>query len=279
MRTLTWNPAGRRGPGQGGVVQEAPAAFQEGVGRPVLRELLQEGGQAGRGPGKLPLAVKVKPLGEGLPPGGSRRGQLAFKGHDLEDPHRRLPALHRHQVQFPEGHGLVALRRSGLAGHDGGAVKLVEPLQAGGQVHRVADDRVVEAFGRSQVADDGLAGVQADAHGQGRQLQPGKAPVETFQGVPLEQRRPAGPHRLVFLVQGGAPQGHDGVAFEFIHRALLLQDDLGHGGKVVVEQGHHRLGVQALGNGGEAGQVGEKQGNPAALAPQLQLFRVRQQVS
>ena len=38
------------------------------------------------------------------------------------------------------------------------------------------------------------------------------------------------------------------------------------------------FGAEALGDGGETGQVGEKQGDPAAFAPQVQLFRVIQEM-
>ena len=148
-----------------------------------------------------------------------------------------------------------------------GAVELVDALQAGSQVDGVADDGVVEAPGRTQVADDSVAGVQADAHGQGWQVQPGELPVQLFQGRLLPQGGAAGPGGLVRLVQGGAPEGHDGVPFEFVHGARLIQDDLGHTGQVVVEQGHYGLGAEALRNGGETGQIGEKQGDPAAFAP------------
>ena len=57
-------------------------------------------------------------------------------------------ALDRHDVQAAGGKGLADAALAGLADKNTRAVEFVESLQTAGQIHVVADDRVVHARGR-----------------------------------------------------------------------------------------------------------------------------------
>ena len=70
----------------------------------------------------------------------------------------------------------------------------------------------------------------------------------------------------VVLVAGrGAPDGHDGVADELLDRAAVPLDDAARQLEVARQELAHLLGVAVLGQGGEADQVGEQDGDQAAL--------------
>jgi hypothetical protein len=65
----------------------------------------------------------------------------------------------------------------------------------------------------------------------------------------------------------GAPKDReDGVADELVDGALVLLDDLGHGGEVVVDDPHHLLGRQPLGECRETAEVGHQDGDRALVA-------------
>ena len=130
--------------------------------------LVQDGLKEGRGLGKFLLAVQLQGPGKLIGQIGGCRGEIPGQSQDMEDPHRLYLALHRHPVQLPEHHGVAAFGPGGLAGHDESAVKLVQSLEAGGQVDGVADGGVIEALLRAQIPHDGVAGVQADAHAEAR---------------------------------------------------------------------------------------------------------------
>ncbi len=166
-----------------------------------------------------------------------------------------------------------------MGDHGVGAELLVGALQAGGQVDRVADGRVVEFGVGSEIPHHGLAGVHADAHA--------KVPVHlSFQfffeiGAHLGQLGLASEGAfdaavgVVGQFQGRVPEGHDGVALVFVDGAALLGDDVGHGRQVFVEQRGQFLRVLDLfGYGGEGFDVRKEEGQDSPVAPQLQFIRV-----
>ena len=67
-----------------------------------------------------------------------------------------------------------------LADEDGGSKPLVHTFDARGQIHRVAKSRVVHAFHRTKVADDGLADVYAKPREEWLQALGFKLRVELF---------------------------------------------------------------------------------------------------
>ena len=88
-------------------------------------------------------------------------------------------------------------------------VLLVDPLQPRGQVDGVADDRVLEALSRADVADDDLAAVDADAHAQARQAVFCEIVVQGQQLLLAAQGGAHGQGRLLLGGQRRSPEGHD----------------------------------------------------------------------
>ncbi len=63
---------------------------------------------------------------------------------------------------------------------------------------------------------------------------------------------------MIVLRDGGAEEGHDGVADEFIERAAVGEDRLHGAGEEVREELRHFFGGLRFRNGGEAADVGEE---------------------
>ena len=74
---------------------------------------------------------------------------------------------------------------------------------------------------------------------------------------------------VVGLLDGIVEEHHEAVAREALERARELRDALAHRGVVLGERRHHLFGLEALGEGGEAAQVGEEDGDQLALRAQL----------
>src|SRR5581483_6417348 len=92
---------------------------------------------------------------------------LGLEAERLVDRHRLVLALHLDAVDFAEHHVLHRVARR-LADEDADAVVLRSPLEARGDVHRVAHRGVRAAHLGPHVADAHRAGVQADADLDGR---------------------------------------------------------------------------------------------------------------
>jgi len=183
--------------------------------------ILRRGEESLAGLGEAAGAVEGEPLGE---PGQVRGGRGPGYVHQLVHAHGQLPALHAQQIQLPGEHGAAGGPHRLLGGEDAGAVHLGGALQAGGEVHRVADDGVVLGRARADVAHHAGAGVQADAA-----VHPGHPSRLQFRGQLLHhrhqpQRREARPRRRVLLGQGRVPEAHDGVADELVERGTVLAE-------------------------------------------------------
>src|SRR5215470_9270467 len=132
-------------------------------------------------------------LGIGLPlaptPNGSPRYSAAFHPHPMERGaiafRSCLPQAKYRQALAAAAQLLLAQRLQGKAvvekgggraadEHDdivgAGVDLLAELLQALGDVHRIPDERVVDAAGRTDIADHRRAGVNADAQANGLQV-------------------------------------------------------------------------------------------------------------
>ena len=75
-----------------------------------------------------------------------------------------------------------------------------------------------------------LAAIEAHAHLHQQPLGAPHLLGIALQGLLHGQRRIAGPHRMVFMGQGGTKQRHDAVAHDLVHGPL-----------VAVHSGHHAL--------------------------------------
>ncbi len=142
-------------------------------------------------------------------------------------------------------------------GDDGfGGILLVLPLQPGGQVDRVADGGEVHALTGAHGAEDHVAGVDANADGHDRQAFLLAFFLLGHHGVANLHGRPAGVDLLVRAVE----EGHHLVAHEFVHVAVVLQDDLGLKVEVAVEDAHDLIRLHAFAQSGEAADIGEEEG-------------------
>src|SRR2546423_8696997 len=94
---------------------------------------------------------------------------------------------------------------------DLGGVVLGEPLEPRGEVHRVADDRVLHPLLGADVAGDRLAVADADADlDLDAALEP-LARIELPQAAPHAARRAHRAHRIVGAADGATQARHDAV--------------------------------------------------------------------
>ena len=132
----------------------------------------------------------------------------------------------------------------------------LEPLR---DVHRVAEGGVVAT--RAQRTDEHLAGVDADAH-----LDVDVEPIGPRADRLLHpQRRPHGPLGVVLVAHRRAEQGDDGVADDLVDAAAERVDVVDEALEAPVDDALHLLGITALGQRGEADEVGEQHRGDAAL--------------
>ncbi len=173
---------------------------------------------------------------------------------------------HAHRGQLLDRHRGVEALAGGLADQDVDLEVLGEPLDAGGEVHRVAHERVGEPLRAADVAGEHSAGVDADAVAQGGLAGglaagvPGAEPPAHVEG---------GPHRHRGVIARGdrrAEHRLDLVADELQYEAVLGADGLGHLGEVLVEVADDVARGGGLDPGGEVADVGEQDRDLLELA-------------
>ena len=198
------------------------------------------------------------PLAEGARPGplddiGHKRLGLAFDGEGFLGRHVEL-GLH------------VTV---GVVGDEDGARGRVL-LQAGGQVDGIAHGGVLDAEVRAHLADDDEAGVDAHAHVKAGEaallLQAGGILLDTGHDL---QAGAHGTFGIVLVGEGCAKEGEDGIAHEPGHGACVADDGLDEEVKGAAHDLHDILGVEGLGHGCGALDVGEEGGDQAALGGHL----------
>src|SRR5712691_9141075 len=106
---------------------------------------------------------------------------LPSRPERLVDPKRLQAAYHTDCVDLtpPECRSGEGHRRFGS--EDRGGKIFVGAFEARREVHDIADDRIVEAPPRSDVADECLAGIQSDPVAQRMTLEGGRGPVELLE--------------------------------------------------------------------------------------------------
>ena len=114
-------------------------------------------------------------------------------------------------------------------------VGLALAFEARGEVHRIAHRGVGEALVRTHVADDALAGIEADRRyaigvkraslrrGFGRKLA-----VDAIEFGKHGKRALAGMIGMAGIVERRVPERHDAIADVFVDRAAPRQDLAGH---------------------------------------------------
>ena len=148
---------------------------------------------------------------------------------------------------------------------------LRDGLEARGEVDGVADRRVLEALLRAERADDRLARVDPDAVPDRDAVL--RLPARRRRERPFLEREP-GPHgldRVLGVLDRDVVEGHHAVADVLVDGAVVREDDLRHLGEVLAQHGRHLLGFEPLGDGGEAAQVGEEDGDQTPTRAQAPL--------
>ena len=151
------------------------------------------------------------------------------------------------------------LRHEDLAAHRAA-------LDARGEVDGGADHRVLRPLLGADVAHDGLAGVDADAHQQARAAARDVGLVERVHRALHRERGGRRALGVVDVLDRRAVDREDRVADELVDRAAVRDDDIGHAAEVVVEHLHDARGVAVLGEARVPAQVGHQHGD-LALAP------------
>src|SRR5216683_6306567 len=109
-----------------------------------------------------------------------------------------------------------------LADDDFGAIFLVGAFKSARNIYGIADDSVIEPEFRSDIADQHVAGIDADAH-------PERPAAVIFQsrrpqGALAGECRPAGVDSVIGVSRGRAPERHHRIADELIDRAAMAAD-------------------------------------------------------
>ena len=139
------------------------------------------------------------------------------------------------------------------------------PLDAGGEVDRAADDRVLGPLLGADIAHHGLAAVDADPHLEARAAALDVPAVDVDHRPLHGERGGGGALGVVRMGQRRAEHGEDGVADELVDGAAIFDDDVGHAGQVLVQHTHHLLGIALLGEAGVTAQVRHEDGDVALL--------------
>ena len=243
------------GPGQRGELLDQPGLADPGLAAQHHR-LARAGLPAG-----LEHAGELAQLRLAADQGPARaRARLAGQPARAPHPDRFVQALDRDLAQVVAVHVVQdgALDRLG----DQGLAGLGEAVEARGQVHRVAQDRVFPALGAAQAAGHHLA--TGDAH-----VDPQFAAELGAQGLHGAVDIESGADRAQRIVAMGdrrPEQRHHRIPHVLVDGAAIVLDGPVGDGEEARHQGMQLLGIERGRKLGEAGDVGEQDGDLAALA-------------
>src|SRR5262249_5387466 len=102
-----------------------------------------------------------------------------------------------------------------------GAVLFVESFQSSGEVHDVAQRRVIHPLGRAQIADHGLPDVNPKSGVKLWYFLYFKLSIDRLVGRFGLQRGAARAFAMIALRVGCVPEGHDGITDKLIDRTSL----------------------------------------------------------
>ena len=196
----------------------------------------------------------------GQPPGRSRLRQRAQ--HAMHHDGLGL-ALGRYRARGLEGKGVLGEPIRGLGHQDGPGLRRRQ--QPRGRVHGIARHRVGRLRAPAEATRHHRPRVKADVERHRLAEPPLPLPAERRGALQHVQRRPHRPLRVVLVGHRRAEHRHDRVAHELLHEAVIARDRLGQRVEERGLEGAHHLGVEPLGQRGEAGQIGEEDGDLAAV--------------
>jgi hypothetical protein len=188
---------------------------------------------------------------------GAARGVLRDRPKCLPGRHRLGLALELERLELLVADGVRRGARGGLADRDASGPR--GALEAGGDVHGVANDRV----GVADRAGQDLAGVDADAKVEVDAV--GESLVDLLHRVLHAEGGPDRTFGIVLMGHGRAEQGHDVVADVLVDGAAEARHLLAQAPQRALHERLDRLGIHPLGHRRVAGQVGEQHGDAAAL--------------
>src|SRR5882762_2421987 len=154
-------------------------------------------------------------------PGGSH-GSAFGDVKQFVDCDSARPSIDRQPVEFARMDAIAGKAARFLADDDFGAVFLVGAFKPARDIYGITDHRVIEPEFRSDIADQHVAGINADTH-------PERPPAVVFQsrrpqGALAGERRPAGVDSVIGVSRGRAPERHHRIADELIDRAAMAAD-------------------------------------------------------
>ncbi len=179
---------------------------------------------------------------------------------DPPHPFRPLASAHLERVDRLAQDLLGRKRRRRIADQD--ATRIGQGLQPRRDVDHVAHRGVLRRAGH--VADDDLARVDADAQLQ-RPIEVGLFLDESRERRVHLQRCANRPVGVVLMGHRGAEQGEDAIAEHLVDPAAEGGDVGDQSFEAGVDQPLDPLGVEVLGQGGVAHEVGEHDGDDTAL--------------
>ena len=123
------------------------------------------------------------------------------------------------------------------------------------QIDGAAHGRIFHPAVRADVADDRLAGVDADAHLDLGHSLLAVSRVHVVHGSLHGHRAGDGALGVVRHRRRGAEDDQDAVAHDLVDRSAIVKDQVDHRLQIVVEEPDRLFRRDALGQGGEASQV------------------------
>ena len=177
-------------------------------------------------PELLQLRVPADEAREAAPRCGFEAGAGGVGSHQLEHLDRLTESLDRYRAELgdlDEGFGQVQR----LGGEQDAAGRR-ELLNARCQVRRLAHSRVVHAQIAADRAHHDLSGVDADADLHLHALGAAKLLRIAAHDVLHPERRVARSYGMIFLGERRAEEGHDAVAHDLVHGALIVVDGVHH---------------------------------------------------
>ncbi len=167
-------------------------------------------------------------------------------------------AFDANEIEFAKGEaGILCGAIGALVGKNVRAVIFIQTFEARREIYGVAERRVAVTQCGAHVADAGDSGVEADADVEMRLAFGFPLFLQLADALHHVQRRFAGAVGVAGFFEGRAPEGHYRVADVFIERALAIENDAGHIGKIEIQECREILCVEFFGNGGEAADVAE----------------------
>src|ERR1700722_19146751 len=133
-------------------------------------------------------------------------------------------------------------RGDAFAHKDSCSILLVQICKARCQIHRIAESRVVHAFHRAEVADDGLPDMNAKPCEEWRQAFSFELSVELLARHSARKNCAASALDMVGLRIGCVPEHHHGVANKLVDCSAFGEESLCKHGEIPRHLAHEHFG-------------------------------------